>query len=129
MRLAALAISGTIALFASGALAQPAPVGASAVRVAGVSDDLTCAAHYTLAAFAMHELDATAAEYYEVRASDAGKRYLALHPGETQQSYTARVSADAQTLQQQLVNNSLTPESLVSAIQSCEQATETRNVT
>jgi hypothetical protein len=92
-------------------------------------DDLSCAARYTLAAFAIHDLDASAASYYAERASAAGKRYLALHPEENQQTYTARVTADAQTLQQRLANNGITPEGLVSEIKHCDQDADSRIVT
>jgi 4-alpha-glucanotransferase len=92
-------------------------------------DDLGCAARYTLAAFAIHDLDSTAAAYYAERASAAGKRYLALHPGESEQTYTARVTADAQSLQQRLANNAITPEGLVAEIKRCDQDADSRIVT
>ncbi|MBV8800067.1 MAG: hypothetical protein JOY77_09695 [Alphaproteobacteria bacterium] len=92
-------------------------------------DDLGCAARYTLAAFAIHELDASAASYYAERATAAGKRYLAMHPTESEKSYTARVTADAQSLQQRLANNGITPEGLVSEIKNCDQAGDSRIVT
>lgn len=92
-------------------------------------DDLSCAARYTLAAFAVHDLDATAAGYYAEQASAAGQRYLALHPGESQQSYVARVAANAQDLQQRLTTNAITPEGLVADIKRCDQDGGSRNVT
>lgn len=91
-------------------------------------DDLNCAARYTLAAFVIHDLDANAATYYVQQASEAGKRYLALHPGESQQSYSSRVTADAQTLQEKLATNSMTPELLVSEIKRCDQGATSLSV-
>ncbi|MBV9569951.1 MAG: hypothetical protein JO056_01760 [Alphaproteobacteria bacterium] len=127
MRRASLIVSGFL-LAATGATAQPAANRASLQHVAAY-DDLTCAARYTLAAFAIQDLDASASAYYVGRAQDAGKRYLALHPGESEQSYTARVTADARSLQSRLVNNGLTPEGLIAEIKSCDEAADTRNVT
>lgn len=92
-------------------------------------DDLNCAARYTLAAFAIHDLDSTAAAYYAERASAAGQRYLALHPGESEQGYVARVTANAQSLQQRLTTNAITPESLVAEIKHCDQDADSRIVT
>jgi len=92
-------------------------------------DDLNCAVRYTLAAFAIHDLDVIAAAYYAERASAAGQRYMATHPGETQQSYVAQVTANAQNLQQRLTTNTLTPESLVAQIKRCDQDADTRIVT
>jgi hypothetical protein len=92
-------------------------------------DDLNCAARYTLAAFVIHDLDQTAAAYYAERASAAGKRYLALHPAETEQTYTSRVTANAQTLQQRLSTNAITPEALVAEIKRCDQDSNSRIVT
>ncbi|HEY1960823.1 MAG TPA: hypothetical protein VGG69_00275 [Rhizomicrobium sp.] len=92
-------------------------------------DDLNCAARYTLAAFVIQQLDTTAAAYYAERASDAGKRYLALHPGETQQTYSSRVVANAQDIQARLASNSISPESLVAEIKHCDQDADTRVVT
>jgi hypothetical protein len=91
-------------------------------------DDLNCAARYTLAAFVIQGLDATAAAYYSERATDAGKRYLALHPGESEQAYSARVTANAQDIQTRLATNTITPEGLVSEIKQCDQAADTRMV-
>ncbi|MFL5236626.1 MAG: hypothetical protein ACJ8EL_03320 [Rhizomicrobium sp.] len=92
-------------------------------------DDLTCAARYTLAAFVIHNLDVNAAAYYAARASDAGKRYMAMHPGESEQSYVARVTANAENIQARLANNAMTPEALVSEIKHCDQDSDTRVVT
>jgi hypothetical protein len=92
-------------------------------------DDLNCAARYTLAAFVIQKLDVTAAAYYAGRATDAGKRYLALHPGETEQSYTARVTTNAQDIQARLATNAITPEGLVAEIKHCDQDSDTRVVT
>jgi hypothetical protein len=112
------------------AAAKPTMRGMDTLVTAKASfDDLTCAARYTLAAFAIHDLDATAADYYAERASAAGHRYLALHPGESEQSYVARVTANAQTLQQRLTTNAITPESLVADIKHCDQDSDTRIVT
>jgi hypothetical protein len=92
-------------------------------------DDLNCAARYTLAAFVIHDLDQTAASYYAERASAAGKRYMALHPAETEQSYASRVAANAQSLQQRLSTNAITPEALVADIKHCDQDSDSRIVT
>lgn len=91
-------------------------------------DDLSCASRYTLAAFVIHDLDANAATYYAQQASEAGKRYLALHPGESEQSYSSRVTAGAQTLQEKLASNSMTPETLVSEIKHCDQGSTSLSV-
>jgi hypothetical protein len=91
-------------------------------------DDLNCAARYTLAAFVIQQLDTSAAAYYAGRASDAGKRYLALHPGETEQTYSNRVVANAQDIQAKLASNSITPESLVAEIKRCDQDADSRVV-
>jgi hypothetical protein len=92
-------------------------------------DDLNCAARYTLAAFVIHDLDQTAAAYYAERATAAGKRYLALHPAETEQTYASRVAANAQGLQQRLSTNAITPEALVADIKRCDQDSDSRIVT
>ncbi len=91
-------------------------------------DDLNCAARYTLAAFVIQNLDGTAAAYYAQRASDAGKRYMALHPGESEQSYTARVTTNAQNIQTRLATNAITPEGLVAEIKRCDRDSDTRTV-
>jgi hypothetical protein len=92
-------------------------------------DDLNCAARYTLAAFVIQNLDVTAAAYYAQRATDSGKRYMALHPGESEQSYTARVTANAQGIQARLATNAITPEGLVAEIKHCDADSDTRAVT
>ena len=92
-------------------------------------DDLSCAARYALAAFVIQDMDANAAGYYSQRASAAGQRYLATHPGESEASYTSRVTANAQNLQDRLSTNAISPESLVSEIKQCDQAADTRIVT
>ncbi|HEX5244802.1 MAG TPA: hypothetical protein VFW23_16175 [Tepidisphaeraceae bacterium] len=92
-------------------------------------DDLNCAARYTLAAFVIQTLDGSAAAYYAQRATDAGKRYLALHPGESEQSYNTRVTTNAQDIQARLATNAITPEGLVAEIKHCDQDSDTRTVT
>ena len=85
------------------------------------SDDLICAARYTLAAFAVQNLDTDAAAYYAVRANAAGKRYLQTHPGETERSYEGRVTERARSLQEQLATKTLSAESLVQEIVRCDE--------
>src|SRR5581483_5552002 len=106
--------AAVVALGLNQASAQPRLQNIAATMAANASsyDDLGCAARYTLAAFVIHDLDATAAGYYAAQASEAGKRYMAMHPGESEQSYMARVTADAQNLQQRLATNGITPEAL-----------------
>ena len=114
MRATLLFAAAVVTLGLNQATAQPAMRGMVPLVTTNISfDDLNCAARYTLAAFAIHDLDSMAAAYYAKRASAAGQRYLALHPGESQQSYVARVTANAQGLQQRLTTNAITPESLV----------------
>jgi hypothetical protein len=130
MRATLLFAAALVSLGLSQATAQPAMQNMDPLITTKVSyDDLNCAARYTLAAFAIHELDSTAAAYYADRASAAGQRYMALHPGESQQSYVARVTANAQGLQQRLTTNAITPESLVADIKRCDQDSDTRIVT
>jgi len=123
MRTLSLMTAAVLALGLNQASAQPKlqNIAATMAANAGSYDDLGCAARYTLAAFVIHDLDATAAAYYAQQASEAEKRYLAMHPGETQQSYSSRVTAGAQSLQQRLTNNGITPEALVAEIKSCDQ--------
>lgn len=131
MRAAPVILASIAALGLSQASAQPQVKNTDiAVRIASTSyDDLNCAARYTLAAFVIQDLDASAAAYYAARASDAGKRYLALHPTESEQTYSAQVTANAQTIQTRLATNAITPESLVSEIKQCDQAADSRVVT
>ncbi len=128
------AILGVIALLGSTvlsqAVAQPRPesMDPGIAMTNATFDDLSCAARYTLAAFVIHDLDANAAEYYAQRAAAAGKRYLDMHPGESEQSYTNRVTVSAQTIQQQLSTRSLTPEALVEQIKRCDKDAESLTV-
>ena len=128
MRAAALIVSGLV-LAGSGEASAQTDMSRAGLQHVVAYDDLTCAARYTLAAFAIQGLDASASAYFAGRAADAGKRYLALHPAESEQSYRARVTADAQNLQLRLTNNGLTPEGLVAEIRSCDEASDTRSVT
>jgi len=91
-------------------------------------DDLSCAARYTLAAFVIHNLDSTAAEYYAQRAAAAGERYLETHPSETQQTYVSRVAQGAQSIQERLSTKSLTPEALVEEIKHCDKDADSLTV-
>ena len=130
MRAIPLLVAAVVASGVTQSSAQPKMQSMDPLVTTNVAyDDLSCAARYTLAAFAIHHLDLTAAAYYAERASAAGKRYLAMHPGETEQTYTARVTADAQSLQQRLANNGITPEGLVSEIKHCDQDADSRIVT
>ena len=131
MRSIPLFVASIVALGLSQASAQPQmrnmdPAVATTTNVS--YDDLNCAARYTLAAFVIQGLDASAAAYYSARATDAGKRYMALHPAENEQSYSARVTANAQDIQTRLASNSITPEGLVAEIKQCDQAADTRVV-
>jgi hypothetical protein len=130
MRATLLLAAATVTLSLSQATAQPTMRSMDPLITTNVAyDDLNCAARYTLAAFAIHDLDLTAAAYYAERASAAGQRYMALHPGETQQAYMAQMTANAQNLQQRLTTNAITPESLVAEIKHCDQDADTRIVT
>ena len=130
MRATLLLAAAVVTLGLNQAIAQPTMRSMDPLVTTKVSyDDLNCAARYTLAAFAIHDLDSTAAAYYADRASAAGQRYLATHPGESQQSYVAQVTANAQGLQQRLTTNAITPESLVADIKRCDQDSDTRIVT
>ncbi|HSC18084.1 MAG TPA: hypothetical protein VLC74_04130 [Rhizomicrobium sp.] len=130
MRATLLLASAAVILSLNQATAQPTMRSMDPLVTTNVAyDDLNCAARYTLAAFAIHDLDLTAAAYYAERASAAGQRYMALHPGETQQSYMAQMTANAQNLQQRLTTNAITPESLVAEIKRCDQDADTRIVT
>jgi hypothetical protein len=122
------------ALLAIGLVPAVAQTGSSDSRMPVVLanagyDDLSCAARYELAAFVIQDMDVNAAGYYTQRASAAGKRYLATHPGESEASYTSRVTANAQNLQARLSTNAITPEGLVSEIKQCDQAADSRVVT
>jgi len=123
MRTVAFLAAAVVVCGASQASAQPKlhTVAATMAQNAASYDDLGCAARYTLAAFVIRDLDSTAAAYYAQQAVDAGKRYLAMHPGENEQSYSSRVVATAQGLQARLATNGITPETLVSEIKSCDQ--------
>ena len=123
---AAFVALGLIPAAAQTATSTP---GNSVILASAGYDDLSCAARYELAAFVIQDMDANAAGYYMQRASAAGKRYLATHPGESEQSYTSRVTANAQNLQTRLSTNAITPEGLVSEIKQCDQAADTRVVT
>jgi hypothetical protein len=132
MRAVPVLFSSIVALGLSQASAQPEmrnmdPAVATSANAS--YDDLNCAARYTLAAFVIQDLDASAAAYYSERASDAGKRYLALHPSENEQTYSAQVTANAQNIQSRLATNAITPEGLVSEIKQCDQASDSRVVT
>jgi hypothetical protein len=131
MRVLPLIAAGVLACGLTQATAQPKmrsmDPGIATTNVA--YDDLNCAARYTLAAFVIQQLDSGAAAYYAERASDAGKRYLALHPGETEQSYSSRVVANAQDIQAKLASNTMTPEGLVAEIKHCDQDADSRVVT
>ena len=96
MRAIPLVAAAIVTLGLSQATAQPKmrDMDSALVTTTASYDDLNCAARYTLAAFVIHDLDANAATYYVQQASEAGKRYLALHPGESQQSYSSRVTAE-----------------------------------
>jgi len=112
------------------ASAQPKPqaMDPAVLSATGDFDDLNCAARYTLAAFVIKGMDSTAAAYYTERASAAGKRYMDLHPGESEASFATRVTTDAQALQDKLANNSLTPEALVADIKHCDATADSLNV-
>jgi hypothetical protein len=131
MRAIPLIAASILALGLTEAGAQPKMQNMDSAVSAGAADydDLNCAARYTLAAFVIQNLDGTAAAYYAQRASDAGKRYMALHPGETEQTYTARVTTNAQNIQTRLATNAITPEGLVAEIKHCDQDSDTRSVT
>jgi hypothetical protein len=123
MRSVAFLAAAVVACGVSQASAQPKlrTIAATMAQNAASYDDLGCAARYTLAAFVIRDLDANAAGYYAQQAVDAGKRYLAMHPGESEQSYSSRVVAGAQNLQARLATNGITPETLVAEIKSCDQ--------
>ena len=123
MRTVALLAAAVVAVGVNQASAQPKlhTVADTIAQNAASYDDLGCAARYTLAAFVIKDMDSTAAAYYAQQAADAGKRYLAMHPGESEQSYSTRVVAGAQSLQARLATNGITPEALVSEIKSCDQ--------
>ena|SRR5690348_4383615 len=131
MRVAPLIAAAALAAGLTQATAQPKmrAMDPGIATTNAAYDDLNCAARYTLAAFVIQQLDTTAAAYYAERASDAGKRYLAMHPGETEQTYSKQVVASAQDIQARLANNAITPESLVSEIKHCDQDADTRVVT
>ena len=131
MRVAPLIAAVAVACGVTQATAQPKmrSMDPGIVTTNVAYDDLNCAARYTLAAFVIQQLDTTAAAYYAQRAADAGQRYLALHPGETQQTYSNRVVASAQDIQAKLANNAITPESLVAEIKHCDQDADSRVVT
>ena len=129
MRATLLFAAAVVTLGLNQATAQPAMRGMVPLVTTNISyDDLNCAARYTLAAFVIQQLDTTAAAYYAQRASDAGKRYLALHPSETEQTYSNRVVANAQDIQAKLAANSITPEGLVAEIKHCDQDADSRVV-
>jgi hypothetical protein len=123
MRTVGFLAAAVVAVGVNQASAQPKlhTIAAVMAEKAASYDDLGCAARYTLAAFVIRDLDANAAGYYAQQAVDAGKRYLAMHPGENEQSYSSRVVASAQGLQARLATNGITPETLVSEIKSCDQ--------
>jgi hypothetical protein len=130
MRVAPLIAAAAVAFGVTQATAQPKTrsMDPGLVTTNVAYDDLNCAARYTLAAFVIQQLDTTAAAYYAQRASDAGKRYLALHPSETEQTYSNRVVANAQDIQAKLAANSITPEGLVAEIKHCDQDADSRVV-
>jgi biotin-(acetyl-CoA carboxylase) ligase len=123
MRSVAFLTAAVLAIGINQASAQPRlhTIAASMAAHAASYDDLGCAARYTLAAFVIRDLDSSAAGYYAQQAADAGKRYLAMHPGESEQAYSSRVVATEQNLQQRLATNAITPESLVTDIKSCDR--------
>jgi hypothetical protein len=123
MRSVAFLTAAVLAIGINQPSAQPKlhTIAANMAENAASYDDLGCAARYALAAFVIRDLDSSAAGYYAQQAADAGKRYLAMHPGENEQSYSSRVVASAQNLQQRLATNAITPESLVSDIKSCDR--------
>lgn len=125
----AIPVIVALAVGVAAAYAQPRVPNATPATASRVSDDLGCAARYTFAAFVIRNLDGNASDYYAARASAAGKRYLALHPGESEQSYATRLAQNAEVLQAELSSKSLTPEALVDEIKSCEQNVDTLIVT
>ena len=124
----ALAILVTSALSQASAQPKPQAMDPAVLSATGDYDDLNCAARYTLAALVIKGMDRTASAYYTERATAAGKRYMELHPGESAQSFTSRVTTNAQALQDRLANNSLTPEALVADIKHCDATADTLNV-
>jgi hypothetical protein len=126
MRLAPIVAALVLSSVVSGASAQPTARSLDpALIVTNASyDDLSCAARYTLAAVVIRGLDSGAATYYSARAEQAEKRYLQMHPSETIQSYATRVQQSAQTLQDRLNANALTPEGLVADIKHCDSNSE-----
>jgi len=127
MRAAPILIALTIGIAA--ASAQPRPPALTPATNTAAFDDLSCAARYTLAAFVIRNLDGNASDYYAARASAAGKRYLAMHPGESQDSYASRVATNTELLQERLSSKALTPEALVGEIKSCDQNADSLTVT
>jgi hypothetical protein len=123
MRIVAFLTAAVLAIGVNQACAQPKlrTISATMAENAASYDDLGCAARYTLAAFVIRDLDSNAAGYYAQQAADAGKRYLAMHPGENEQSYSSRVVTSAQNLQARLATNGITPETLVAEIKRCDQ--------
>jgi hypothetical protein len=130
MRSVAFLATAVVACGVSQASAQPKlhTIAATMAENAASYDDLGCAARYTLAAFVIRDLDSSAAAYYAQQAADAGKRYLAMHPGESEQSYSSRVVATAQNLQGRLATNAITPEALVSDIKNCDRNSSSLSV-
>jgi hypothetical protein len=125
----AIPVIVALAVGVAAAYAQPRVPNVTPAAATVAGDDLGCAARYTFAAFVIRNLDGNASDYYAARASAAGKRYLALHPGESEQSYASRVAENAEVLQTQLASKSLTPEALVDEIKSCEQNVDSLIVT
>ena len=124
----AAALLVTSALSQASAQPKPQAMDPAVLSATGDYDDLNCAARYTLAAVVIKGMDRTAAAYYSERASAAGKRYMDLHPGESEEAYTSRVTTDAQALQDKLANNSLSPEALVADIKHCDANADSLNV-
>jgi hypothetical protein len=125
----AIPIIAALAIGVAAAYAQPRVPSVTPATASQAGDDLSCAARYTLAAFVIRNLDGNASDYYAARASAAGKRYLALHPGESEESYASRVATNAQVLQDRLSSKALTPEALVEEIKTCDQNADSLIVT
>jgi hypothetical protein len=114
-----------IAALLFGAVSRPT-VSQAGVVPSMLDDDMRCAVGYTLAGFALQSLDAEAASYFAERAATAAKRYLQMHPEETQQSYADQLIAGALNLQERLAINAVSPEHFLSDIRECQEKFDSR---